>query len=373
MASVRRSMAVARRVLTQISRDRRTTAFVLIFPVVFVVMFGLAFGGTVGNVKTAYINNDSSFQGAHLGADMVAKLSNDSRVSLTNLTGLESYNQAIQDVHDGKFSAAILFDGNLTMNILLASRGLSNQSGVIELFLDNTNPQIASAVTQAFQESVSNTLGSKSSLDLQVTKLLNVDLRQVDFFAPGIMGFGVLVLSIILSLMITIRERKEGTLGRVLSTRATKMDLVLGYMMGFGLIGLVVGTIVLVSSILIFNVVVQGSLLLVYLVVILFTESCVGLGILLSAFARNEFQAVQFIPITIFISIFFSGFLIPIGSMPGWLQPVSYVVPLTYAIDALRNVMLKGTGIEGILSDLAFFLIVMAITMVGAARSMGKE
>jgi ABC-2 type transport system permease protein len=348
-------------------------AFVLVFPVVFVLLFGIAFGGTIGNVKTAYINNDATFQGAHIGTDMATRLANDSRVALTDLTGIESYGQAIQDVHDGRYAAAILFDANLTTNVILATRGLSNQSGVVKVFLDNTNPQVASAVTQAFQESVSGALGSKSALSIQVSKLLDVDLRQVDFFAPGIIGFGVLVLSIILSLMITIRERKEGTLGRVLSTKATRLDLVMGYMMGFGFIGLVVATLVLLGAILIFNVVIQGSLPLVYLIIVLFTESCVGLGVMLSAFARSEFQAVQFIPIIIFISIFLSGFLIPIDSMPSWMQPISYIIPLTYAIDALREVMLKGAGIETIGFDLVFFLVAMAITLLGASRSMGKE
>jgi ABC-2 type transport system permease protein len=367
MVSLRRCAIIARRVLTQISRDKRTLGFLLVFPVVFVLLFGMAFGGTIGNIRTAYINNDVSFQGVNVGDEIVAKLSSDERVSLTDLTESASYEDAVQDARSGRYSAVIFFHANLTMMLL------SQQTCSIELFVDNTNPQVASVAVQAIQDSVSDTLSPNSTLNLQVSKLLNIDLRQVDFSAPGVIGFGVLVLSMILSLMITIRERKDGTLGRVLSTKATHGDLVLGYMLGFGLMGVVVATVVLVSAVLIFNVVIQGSLLLVYLIVVLFTESCVGLGIMLSAFARNEFQAVQFIPMVIFISIFLSGFLIPIESLPSWLQPVSHFVPLTYAIDGLQNVMLKGAGAEGILVDLLAFVVALAVTMLGAVWSMGKE
>lgn len=372
MVSLRRALSIGRRVLTQIGRDRRTAGFLVVFPLVFVVLFGLAFGGEVSHVKTAYINDDS-FLGLSFSENMIARLIDDDRVDLINVTGRLSFDQATEAVRSGEYTAVIHFEPNLTQNLLMARQTGSNQSGRIAVFIDNTNPQISAAVAQALHDSIAEILGSSSALDLRFSKMLNVDLRQVDFFAPGIIGFGVLVMTMILSLMIMIRERKEGTLGRVLATRATRSDLVLGYLLGFGLLGMVVGTIVLAGVVLFFNVTIQGSYLLVYLIVVLFSESSISIGIMLSAFARNEFQAVQFIPIVIFISIFLSGFLIPIESMPLWLQPFAYVIPLTYAIDGLRAVMLRGMGIEGIYLDLLALLGVLAITLMAASRSMGKE
>ena len=373
MTSMLRSLAVSKRVLLQIVRDRRTVGFIVVFPLIFVLLFGLAFGGEISNVKTAYINDDKPYFNSFISGELLIHLKADARVSLTDVTGSLSYEQAKDAVRLGEYSAVIYFKQNLTNNIIMQARSMPSQKGVIEVFTDNTNPQISAAVVQSVHDSVSYVLSSKSALDIQFLKMLDVDLRQIDYFAPGIIGFGVLVMTMILSLMIMIRERKEGTLGRVLTTQATKTDLVLGYLLGFGLIGLIVATIVLSGVIGFFNVVVQGSYLLVYLIAALFAESCIGIGIMLSAFARNEFQAVQFIPIIIFISIFLSGFLIPIESMPVWLQPVSYIVPLTYALDALREVMLRGTGIEAIYIDLLAFLVALGITMLAATRSMGRE
>lgn len=364
---------MGRRVLTQIGRDKRTAGFLFAFPLIFVLLFGLAFGGEVGHVKTAYVNEDSPFTGFSLAGDLIARLNKDSRVDLTDVTGRMSFGQAVEAVRSGEYTAVIHFGPNLTQSLAAAGRGLAGQRGQIRVFSDNTNPQIAAAVAQAVHDSVSRVLSSTSALDIQFSKMLDLDLRQVDFFAPGIIGFGVMVMTMILSLMIMIRERKEGTLGRLLTTRATRSDLVMGYLLGFGLLGLVVGTVVLAGVVVFFNVVVQGSYLLVYLVVALFAESSIGMGIMLSAFARNEFQAVQFIPVVMFLSIFLSGFMIPIQSVPSWLQPFSYLVPLTYAIDALRAVMLRGVGIEGIYWDLLAFLVATAITMLVAARTMGKE
>lgn len=373
MASLHRIVSVGQRVLTQIGRDRRTVGFLLIFPLVFVFLFGFAFGGEVNNVKTAYINDDLPITGLRFSEDLLTRLDADDRVILTNVTGTLSFEQAEAAVRSGRYSAVIYFEPDLTKNLLTARRGLPSQTSRIQVFSDNTNPQIAAAVAQAIHDAVSNILGSTAGLNIKFSKMLDVDLRQVDYFAPGIIGFGVMVMTLILSLMIMIRERKEGTLGRVLTTRATRTDLVLGYLLGFGLLGLIVGTVVLAGVSVFFNVVIQGSYLLVYLIVIIFAGSSIGLGIMLSAFARNEFQAVQFIPPIMFISIFLSDLLIPIESMPTWLQPFAYLIPLKYAINGLRAVMLRGVGLEGIYVDLVAMLVALAVTLTVASRSMGRE
>ena len=99
----------------------------------------------------------------------------------------------------------------------------------------------------------------------------------------------------------------------------------------------------------------------------------VGMGIFLSIFARNELQAVQFIPIVILPQAFLSGFLWPIQDMPGWLQPFSYVMPMTYGIRALRDVMVKGFGFTQILPDVGILTVLAAATLVLAALSLRRE
>ncbi len=136
-----------------------------------------------------------------------------------------------------------------------------------------------------------------------------------------------------------------------------------GYALAFGLIGLVQSGVVLATALLLFDVQVEGSLALVLLTVFLLGVGMQGLGFLLSANARTEFQAVQFIPIILFPSILLSGVFWPLESVPEVLRPISYLLPLTYAVDGARSVMVRGWGLQEIWPDLAVLLL-FAVAML---------
>src|SRR2546425_8943440 len=135
------------------------------------------------------------------------------------------------------------------------------------------------------------------------------------------------------------------------------------YFLGFTLFALVQSLMILLFVIFALRVHYSGNLSLVFLITALLTIGSVNLGIFLSTFAQNEFQIVQFMPLVFGIQVFLSGIFWPIAQLPALLQPISYVLPLTYANDALRGVMLKGDGFSEISGQL-IALVVFALLMV---------
>jgi ABC-2 type transport system permease protein len=143
-----------------------------------------------------------------------------------------------------------------------------------------------------------------------------------------------------------LRERTQGTLERLMATPLRRAEIVLGYMIGFTVLALIQSAEVLVFSLYVLKLYNAGSVWLIFLVAILMAIAAVNLGIFISMFARTEFQAVQFIPLVIVPQFLLSGILVAVSSEPGWMQVISRVLPLTYAVDGLRSVMIRGADLS---------------------------
>jgi ABC-2 type transport system permease protein len=150
------------------------------------------------------------------------------------------------------------------------------------------------------------------------------------------------MITIILTIISFVRERNNGTLARLFSSPMTADELVTGYALGFGIIATGQSIELLAIGILMFQIHIVGSVLLALVVIILLAFGVLGLGILLSTIAKNEYQAVQFVPLVIIPAIILSGVFWPIESMPPLIKPISDCIPMTYAVDGLRSVMVRG-------------------------------
>jgi ABC-2 type transport system permease protein len=142
-----------------------------------------------------------------------------------------------------------------------------------------------------------------------------------------------------------LRERSQGTLERLMASPLRRGEIVVGYMLGFTILALVQAVEVLLFSLYVLKVHNQGNVLLIFGFEVLMALSAVNLGIFLSMFARTEFQAVQFIPLVIVPQVLLCGILFPVSTEPKVLQYISDVLPLTYAVNGLRDVMLKGADL----------------------------
>ncbi|MGY1751875.1 ABC transporter permease [Blastococcus sp. SYSU D01042] len=152
------------------------------------------------------------------------------------------------------------------------------------------------------------------------------------------LGIFPFVVMFLVTSIAMLRERTSGTLERLLTTPLTRLDLLLGYGSAFGLAAAVQALVTVAVATTLYDLEVAGSLALVVLVAVVGAVLGVALGLLASAFARSEFQAVQFMPVIVLPQFFLCGLLVPREQMAGWLQAVSDVLPLTYAVDALQEV-----------------------------------
>jgi len=164
------------------------------------------------------------------------------------------------------------------------------------------------------------------------------DTPVFDHLGAPLLGIFPFVVMFLVTSIAMLRERTSGTLERLLTTPLTRRDLLLGYGMAFGLAAALQAVVTVTVATTLYQLQVAGSLWVVGLIAVVDAVLGVALGLLASAFARSEFQAVQFMPVIVLPQFFLCGLLVPRELMAGWLRAISDVLPLTYAVEALEEV-----------------------------------
>lgn len=198
----------------------------------------------------------------------------------------------------------------------------------------------------------------------------------LDYIAPALLATLALFFSFLLTGISFLRERSQGTMERLMASPVSRLDIVVGYLFGFFIFALTQTLIVLLFTIYVLDVHYYGDLWQIFVFQIVVITGAVNLGIFISTFARNEFQMVQFIPLIILPQIFLCGVIWPVEQMPNYLQWLSAILPLTYAVDGLRDIMLAGKSLLDVGFELAVLVgfaviisIVAAITIRRGAAS----
>ncbi len=180
-----------------------------------------------------------------------------------------------------------------------------------------------------------------------------VEQRAVlDRVAPGLLAVFVLFFTFILTGVAFLRERAQGTLERLQTTLVGSLDIMIGYMLGFLIFATIQTAVILSFTIFALQIEYRGSLWEIAGILFLIVTVAVSLGIFISSFANNEFQVVQFIPIVLAPQIFLSGVIIPVEQMPTLFEWLSVILPLTYAVEGLREIMLRGSNMTEVWLEL---------------------
>lgn len=199
------------------------------------------------------------------------------------------------------------------------------------------------------------------------------DTTQFDKIAPALLGVFPFVIMFLITSITTLRERTSGTLERLMATRVGKLDIVLGYALAFSLFGIIQSLITTGIAVYALGMNVVGSLWFVVVVAILDTLLGVALGLLASAFARTEFQAVQFMPVFIFPQLIVCGLFIPLAQLPDTLNAIAYWLPLTYAVDALNGVVVNSTITSDMWRDIWVILIFIVAALLLASLTLRRR
>jgi len=179
------------------------------------------------------------------------------------------------------------------------------------------------------------------------------ELGTLDYIAPALLATLALFFGFLLTGISFLRERSQGTLERLMASPVTRADIVIGYLLGFFLFALMQSLIIVLFTVYALNIHYTGALWQIFVLQLVILVGAINLGIFISAFARNEFQMVQFIPLIILPQVFLCGLLWPVEQMNTVLQWIAKFLPLTYAVDGLRGIMVNGKSLAEVAGDLA--------------------
>ena len=194
----------------------------------------------------------------------------------------------------------------------------------------------------------------------------------LDNTAPALLATMALFFSFLLTGISFLRERSQGTMERLMASPVSRPDIVIGYLLGFFIFALTQTLIIVLFTIYVLGVNYHGDLWQIFIFQIVIITGAVNLGIFISTFARNEFQMVQFIPLILFPQIFLAGVLWPVEQMPDYLQWLSAILPLKYAVDGLRQIMLNGKSLMDVGFDLLVLVGFAAIVSLLAALTLRR-
>jgi ABC-2 type transport system permease protein len=380
--NIHRVAAVFIRIVAQFRRDPRTLALLFLAPIAIIALLGwvLSSSGT-STVRVAVVDESGTLAGSAVVAKLDTALAGHSNIQLD------------ATVKDAASARQALIDKRIDLVVALPP-DFSLQNRAIDLETLGLNPTGEFAAIPSIQQALIGALEQQVGGALPTIERSSVygspDATQLDTLAPVVVGFFVYFFVFILTGVSFLRERMGGTLERLMATPVSRAEIVVGYSLGFGFFATL--QIALVLAFVIGRLAIPalgpipafaiglgvrtiGNPLIAYLLVLVLGIGAVSLGIFLSTFARTEFQILQFIPIVIVPQGLLGGFFWPIDQLPGLLQPIARILPVTYAIDGLRQVMIAGADLFSpqVLLDLGVLAAIAAIFVVLAAATIRRE
>lgn len=333
-----RVRALAFRILNQLRHDRRTLALMLAAPVFLLTLVYFILGDTVPLVKVAVINAPAGFE------DKLEEL---------NVRSLRySESEARRALDQGEIIASINISG-----------------GKSAINVDGSNPTKAKVALAALEQAKNSALSSRPDLKSEVNYVYGQeDLPTFDNFGATLIGFIIFFFVFLVSGISFLQERTSGTLEKLLSTPVRRWEIVVGYVLGFGLFTILQSFLISWYCVYVLKVMMVGSFALILLITLLTAMIALTLGILASTLANNEFQMMQFIPVLIVPQIFFSGLF----DLPAGMEVVGHFMPLYYIAHALTEVMIKGGGFVAIAWDLGIILACSVLFMMVNALLLKK-
>jgi ABC-2 type transport system permease protein len=362
--SMRRVLDVSARIVRQFLRDRRSLALLFFAPLLVLTILNFVLNGTAS--------------GATLGI-----AANDTIYSLIQSRAQAPSDVSLKRVDPAGVDAALKagdVDGVIVIPADFAQQLAAGQTPGLELRLEGTDPgkaKLLAAVVPLLLSSLAGAApgsvpGARAAPSLTTTYLYG-NYTQTDALAPLLVGLFAFFFVFLLTSVSFLRERSQGTIERLMVSPLSRTELVLGYVFGFLLFAALQSLVILLYVIYVLQVHYRGNLALLFLVTLALTVGGVNMGIFASAFARNELQVIQFIPILLVPQILLGGLFFPVATLPPVLKQIAQVLPVTYANYALKDVMLRGFGLGEIWRDLAALVAFATLMVVAAAVSLRSD
>jgi len=371
----KRIIAVMRKEFIHIWRDPRALAVIVSLPVIMLFLFGYAVSSDVKHISTVLLDQDETSDSFHLSEHFFRSGYFDLNYKASSLE------EVTYLIDSGKAKCALVIPAQYSFRL---NRGEKIE---IQFLIDGSNPTIAQtalfsaqAIVQDFSFNLSVEMAKRKGsglifvpLDLQSRVWYNPSLESLNFNIPGLVGVILQVLSINLTALAIVREREKGTIETLIVTPLKPFELVVGKIIPYMAVAFTVSMMVLAVAIFWFEVPFNGSVLLLFLFSFLFLLSSLGIGLLISTISENQFQAVQISNFVTLPSLVLSGFIFPVEAMPGVIQWVAWILPLTHFLPILRGLILKGVGLPHLYPDVVWLFIFSLIMLLFSSLRFRKR
>lgn len=388
--SGRRVRALVRRIAEQFRRDRRTLGLIVVVPVAILGLVGWVIRDQAVPPTDVVVVNEDAAGGAPLSRALLDASDPDAGFDVALEAGTEA--DARRALVDQDLDLAVVIPPGFGVD-LLAGRQPALRVVTLGLNPGEDGGHVArfqQAMTRATRALLPAEFASHVPSLERATVYGSPEAGLLDAFAPVFVGFFAYFFVFLLTGVSFLRERVGGTLERLLATPVTRGEIVLGYSLGFGIFATLQVAVVLAftlmrvevpaigpvpSFVVGLGVPSAGSPLLAYAIALVLGLGAVSLGIFLSTFARTELQVIQFIPIVIVPQGLLGGIFWPVDTLPDLLQPIARLMPVTYAIEGLRQVMVAGADLASrtVQVDVAVLVGIAALFVVLAGRTIRRE
>jgi len=360
--SLQRILAVVKKEFLQMRRDRMTLGLIFMIPLIQLLLFGYAIQTEVKHIPTVVFDQSLSASSRDLLDSFSASGYFDIKYAVN------SYAEVTQKIDSGQAQVGIIFPPDFYRTL---QRGESAPVQVIVDASDNMVANQAVAVANAIgliksQQILTQKISYSGGTpyDIRVRPWYNPDgVTAYYMVVPAILGMVVTMTMVIITAVAIVRERERGTMEQLIVTPIKPLELMIGKILPYIVLGYIQITVALLVGVLIFNVPIRGSLLQLYLLTLFFITASLGLGLMISNVAKNQMQAFQMSFFIMLPSILLSGFMFPRLAMPQVIYYLSYVIPLTYYLDIIGGIMLKGIGYQYLMGQV-ISLFVFSIVML---------
>ncbi|MBP6326620.1 MAG: ABC transporter permease [Dokdonella sp.] len=359
-----RMLAVFRKELRQLARDKLTFGMIVGIPTLQLLLFGFAINMDIRHLPAALMDEADTWRSRELVAELASS-------QVLEFTHRVTTPQAIDDLlRTGKIEAAVVIPADFENRLETGDRA------VWQVLVDGADQSVQAAARQLAAFPLASLRGSTRSADVRPVEIVNFynpERRAQINTVPGLIGVILTMTMTIFTGMAIVRERERGNMEMLIATPLSPLELTVGKVMPYVFIGLVQVSLILLLGWFVFQVPVRGALLDVYLAASIYIIATLCLGILISTLARTQFQAMQMAFFLFLPQILLSGFMFPYDGMPRVAQWIAEIFPLTHFLRLIRGVMLRGASLGELWQEMAALAVLIVVILAAAARRFRKS
>jgi ABC-2 type transport system permease protein len=367
--SLRRLRAVAVKEVRQLGRDRVTFGMIVGVPLMQIMLFGYAINFDVRNLATVVQDEANSSMSRELISQLTATQVVDVRYTTNSSAEVDAM------LREGRVSMAVVIPRDFERRLQ------SDTRPVVQILVDGSQPSLSgvaagiATLPMLTRHGEGPYAGGKRMAPrrIEVRTLYNPEKRTAVQIVPALIGVILSMTMVLFTSGAIVRERERGNLELLIATPLSSLELMVGKLLPYMVIGLIQTSIILLVGLALFDVPVVGHLLDLYAAALLFILSTLGLGLFVSTLAQTQFQAFQLAFVTLLPSILLSGFMFPFEGMPRVVQWIAQVLPLTHFNVIIRGVMLRGAELPELWPQIVKLVVFLAVMLLIAVARFKKR